>query len=591
MNMITIFTSILNMSITASYCIVAILILRLFLKKQSKIFSYLLWSVVLFRMLCPVSVASSFSLVRIDTNVVSQADFTQYHAAGNDVNVDMAGTLAQNMDTPSETVEMLTVTETDDGMTLRTRILKAGAWIWFAGVVLLIGYGIWTVYRLKHFLKKSVHMESNIYEAEGIASPFVFGVMRPCIYLPPELASGERRYVLEHERVHIARKDYLVKILAWLARCIHWFNPLAWLFFALMERDMEMSCDEAVLRKFGMEAKQDYSRALLALSCDKSKIGGCPTAFGEGGTKERIRNILAYRKRAFATVILITVLSVVIVLGLSVNPVKRDNGRIGEGGEAVSSGEAFQFVTDYVNAWCSRDGNLLVSFYINEDIAFESLPMLEKTEDGYLFGYSSPWPYASQFLITNAERAGHVSDDRKADIWYYAWTSDPHVSVWKEEIFFIMTDEGYRVTDSSLMYLDSISSLEEYEQAYRIDGEYRFIDYVEDGFVETINVQTEYDRENGESDRNVVYRNPDTAAEWIFNLSGGRCEVSYNSKGQSVVEYTFADGGSVMIPMMDANFNGLTQNGGDDMAADAFMPPVNAEVWIPDLAVWNAGAP
>ncbi len=583
--MTTIFTSILNMSITASYCIGAVMILRLFLKKQPKIFSYLLWSVVLFRLLCPVSATSSFSLLQMDTNVVSQTDFVGRSVVTND-----SDAMAQNINGQDKGADELPVAETHKGMTHRAKMLTAGAWIWCAGVVLLAGYGVWVVYRLKKFLKNAVCVEDNIYEAEGISSPFVSGVIHPRIYLPPGLQSGERRYVLEHERVHVARKDYLVKILAWLARCIHWFNPLAWISFALMESDMEMSCDEAVLRRLGMETKQDYSRALLALSSDRSKTGGCPTAFGEGRVKERIGNILAYRRRAFVTVALIGVLSIVVVLGLSLNPAKRNDETIGGAEEMIYSGEAFQFVTDYANAWCNRDGDTLVSFYVDEDTAFETLPMLEKTEDGYLFGFSSPWPYESQFLITNGEGADHA-DDMKAEIWYYAWTSDPHVSVWKEEITFIMTDEGYRVTDSSLKYMDSISSRKEYEEAYRIGREYQFVDYVENGFVEAVNYQTEYDRENGESDRNAVYRNPDTAAEWIFNLSGGKCEVSYNSSGQSVVEYIFADGSSVAIPMMDANYNGLTLSSGDDMTENALTPPVNSEVWILDLAVWNAGAP
>lgn len=586
MNMTIIFASVLNMSLTASYCIAAVILLRFLLKKQPKILSYLLWSVVLFRLLCPVSLASSFSLLRMDTNVISQADFTAQHMAENVIGADKHDDPVVNTNSQNKDVEASPVSETDRGAVFRAQVLSVGAWIWFVGMVLLTGYGIWSLYRLKVFLKKAVHVKDNVYEMEGTASPFVFGIIRPRIYLPTGLPEKERRYVLEHERVHIARKDYLIKILAWLARCIHWFNPLAWLFFVLMESDMEMSCDEAVLRRLGMEAKEDYSRALLSLSCEQREFGNCPPAFGEGRVKDRVRNILTYRKRGLVTVVTITVVLIAIAIGLALNPAGRNHSGE-EAEELLRLGEKDQFVMDYANAWCNRDGNALVRFYIDEDTALEDNPMLEKTEDGYTYGLSSPWP--DEFWRTIP--TGEGTDEGKSEIRYYAWTSDPHVAVWKEEISFIKTDEGYRVTDSSLTYLDSIASEEEYMDAYWGDGAYHFIDYEESGFVEAINYQTEYDLENGENDRNDVYRSPETAAEYIMNLTGGVGTAQTASNGTAIVEYTFADGSNVLIPMMDANFNGRTDSGNGDLPENGSETAISREVWILDLAVWNAGAP
>lgn len=595
--MTTIFTTILNMSLTASYCIAAVVLLRLLLKKQPKLLSYLLWSVVLFRLLCPVTISSSFSLLRMNTNMISQENLADRRTADAAVWQEDAGALIQdtgNQNAKTDTLAAAAQAERSVGSRTQT-LLAAGAWVWFAGMVLLIAYGICSAYRLRRFLQKAVCVGEGLYEAEGLSSSFVCGMFRPRIYLPAGLTAQERVFVLAHERVHAARKDYLVKLLAWLARCIHWFNPLAWLFFALMENDMEMSCDEAALRKLGMDVRQDYSRALVTLSCETSRIGSCPPAFGEGRVKDRVRNILAYRKRALAAVVLIAAVLLVVVIGLSTNPRGKD-----EAGELLRLGEMDALVMDYANAWCNRDGETLVKLYVDEDTAFANLPMLEKAGGGYTFGMSSPWPDTFWRTVPT----GEGKDVGTSEIRYYAWTSDPHVVVWKEEITFVKTengnnseatDSGYRVTDSRLTYLDSIASEEEYRDAYWGEGENHFVDYEERGFVDAINYQTEYDVENGDSDRNAVYRSPETAAEYIMNLSGGTATAETASNGTAIVEYTFADGSSVLIPMIDANFDFRTNNTEQDSAEHDgqtdLEEAVNQEVWILDVHVWNAGAP
>lgn len=594
--MTTIFTTILNMSLTAGYCTLAVILLRFFLKKQPKILSYLLWSVVLFRLLCPVTLSSSFSLLRMDTHVISQEFLAGSQATARAAWQEGTGALTQSTGNQSEESGILPTALAQQGAFSRTQtLLAAGAWVWFAGMLCLIAYGIRSAYRLRRFLQRAVCVEEGIYEAEGLSSSFVFGIFRPRIYLPAGLPTAEREFVLAHERVHAARKDYLVKLLAWLARCIHWFNPLAWLAFALLEHDMEMSCDEAVVRRLGMDVRQDYSRALVNLSCDMSRFGSCPPAFGEGRVKDRVRNILAYRKRAFMTVAVLAVLLVVVVAGLSLDPRRHD-----EAEELLRLGEKDQFVMDYANAWCNRDGGALVRLYADEATAFDTLPMLEKTGETYTFGYSSPWPYAFWRTVPT----GEGKDEGTAEIRYYAWTSDPHVTVWKEEITFRkiksgdgsgQEHSGYRVTDSKLTYLDSIASEEEYRDAYWGDGAYHFPDYEENGFVEGINYQTEDDAENGESDRNAVYRSPETAAPYIMNLTGGTATAETASNGTAIVEYTFADGSSTLIPMIDANYKAWTRNTWQDGAGNGAQPDlteaVDKELWILDVHVWNAGAP
>lgn len=590
MNISTIFMKICNMSLTATYCIAAVILLRLLLRKQPKIFSYLLWIVVLFRLLCPVSVSGSYSLLRMDTDLISQEKLTGYHESGivawhgKDylMNDDVQAADGDRIKGATAVVAESGFYEWEAAQRLH-KIFTIGGWMWLAGMGLLIVYSVWTTLRFRKYLQGASQVEDEVFEMEGLTTPFVFGIVGPRIYLPAHLQERERSFVLEHEHVHVARKDYLIKILAWGTVCIHWFNPIVWLAYKLMEKDMEMSCDEAVVRKMGYDVRKEYSNALLALSCDRMRLGGCPIAFGEGAVKSRVQNILSYHKKAVAAVALAAVLLCAAVIGLSMNPVSA--------ADDVTLDEQVQFVTDYANAFCDRNGNEWVGLYLDEDTAFVNAIELDYAGGGYTFGFSSPWPDEFRFLMDgeNSRNGG------KAEIWYYAWTSDPHIAVWKEELEFTRTPDGYRASKSTLKFLDSISSAEEFMEAYWVGGAYRFSDYAERGFVEAINAQTQYDSENGEgTDRNAMYRSPETAAEWIFNLSGGVAEESgLNSNGQAVVYYIFADGSRISIPMYDANFTGqtLTLMVPTGSTTPGIVTDISNQVWIPDLQVWNAKAP
>lgn len=575
--MTAVFTRILSMSLTAGYCIAAVIVLRFLLRRKAKIFSYLLWGVVLFRLLCPFSITSSYSLLRIDPAVV----YGKVYSGGQQEVWQGKGYLSDEMNGDGGIWEAPTSQRVmkNEETSAAQKVLAAGAWVWIAGVFVLLVYSAWTAVRLRSFLSEAYPVgkaEERIFEMDGIPTPFVYGLIRPRIYLPAHLQPEERRYVLTHERVHITRKDHLVKLIGWGAVCLHWFNPLVWLAFRLMESDMEMSCDETVLRQLGEDVKQEYSRALLSLSCAEPGFSENPVAFSEGGLKSRIQNILSWKRGSIATAAVLAVLLCALAAGLMLNPAGRNQTE-----------EKLRFLDTYANAYCERNGDVVVGLYSEEEVALESVFLLEKAGGRYTMGVSSPWPNEFRYILTENLGAGG-KDGNSAEIWYYAWTSDPHVAVWKENLQFEETKEGYRMTESSLYYLDSITSREEFDAAYWIGGEYQFTDYVERGFLEGIQYQTEYDRENGEEDRNAVYRNPDTAAAWIFNLEGGQCETLSNVSGkQATVEYTFADGSSVQIPMYNAKYDEKTiateePEGGLQVTED---------VWLPDLHVWNAKAP
>lgn len=294
------------------------------------------------------------------------------------------------------------------------------------------------------------------------------------------------------------------------------------------------------------------------------------------GGKDRKAYKLARLKARFAdliwrrkpvTGILLLALLVVAAFGLFLIP----TGEEGTETAGVSE-DKVNFVAEYADAYCARDGDVMAGFYIDEETALSDVLLMEKTGDSYTFGLSSPWPDEFRFVAEESEENGGGT----AQIWYYAWTSDPHIVVWKEEMTFAKTAEGYRVTDSALTFLDSIASKEEFDEAYRIGDEYRFTDYEERGFVEAVNSQTVYDADEGVKDRNAFYRNPGKAAAWICNLTGGQGEMLEHEGMRAVVRYTFADGSSVTIPMKNANAGAGT---------DSF--PESEPVWIVDLEEWR----
>jgi len=187
-----------------------------------------------------------------------------------------------------------------------------GAWVWFVGVAVMLIYGVVSFVILKRKMSEAIHIESNIYEAENIKSPFVLGVLKPMIFLPIGLSGQERHYIVLHEQTHIGRRDHIVKLVAYFVLCLHWFNPLAWVAFLFMSIDMEMSCDERVLKEIGGSIRKDYSLSLLSLATKRRFVGSSPLAFGEGGIKERVSNVLNFKKRS--RVVIVAAITLVAVL-------------------------------------------------------------------------------------------------------------------------------------------------------------------------------------------------------------------------------------------------------------------------------------
>lgn len=307
-----VFLQVLNMSITSCYVILFVIVARLFLKKAPKIFSYALWSVVLFRLICPFSFESVFSLIPINTQTVpTNIMYSQTPQIYSGITViDQAANNSLPTPVTGASVNPMQIW------------IALGEAVWLFGLAVLLIYCVFTAIKLYLKLKPAKLLFDNVYEMNGIETPFVFGAIKPKIYLPISLSENERTYIIKHEQTHIKRFDHIIKPFAFLVLSIHWFNPLVWVAFFLMSEDMELSCDESVIKQLGSEIKKDYSASLLSLSTGRRIIGGCPLAFGENNTKGRIINILNYKKPTFWVVIVAVVAVVAICFGLLSNPQK-----------------------------------------------------------------------------------------------------------------------------------------------------------------------------------------------------------------------------------------------------------------------------
>ncbi len=307
-----VFLTVLNMSLMASYVILFVILIRLLLKKAPKIISYVLWSVVAFRLLIPFSFESVFSLMPRNINPVPiphDIIYQQNPQINSGIGV-IDSFIGGSLPAP-------TLGASVNPLHVYTEI---GAYIWVMGIIGFLIYSLVSIFFLKRQLKSARLIQGNIFEAENLKTPFVLGVIRPMIYLPVGLNSEERSYILLHEQTHIQRKDHVIKILAFLLVSIHWFNPLVWIGFVLMSRDMELSCDEKVLKEIDVELKKSYANSLLSLATGRQILNGSPLAFGEGNVKGRIINVLNYKKPSFWVIVLSIVLVAVVGTGLMANP-------------------------------------------------------------------------------------------------------------------------------------------------------------------------------------------------------------------------------------------------------------------------------
>ena len=314
-----VFLKLVNLSISASWLILAVLVLRVVLKKAPKWVMPLLWGVVALRLVCLFSIESALSLIpsaeTIPSEIVTETrEPVLYEQATLDI--------VTNPTLPS-------AAEVPVGVSRQQAQVDFNIYsvLWLAGMAALLVHALVSAGRLKRKLATAILLRDNIYESEFVDSPFVFGVVKPNIYLPMRMDEGTAAYVIAHERAHLARRDHWWKVLGYLVLALHWFNPLVWVAYILFCRDIELACDEKVVKGLDGAARADYSQALLSCAAPKRAVAACPLAFGEGNIKMRVKSALHYKKPAF-WVAAAAVLAVVIVAVCFLTNPKSERGSL-----------------------------------------------------------------------------------------------------------------------------------------------------------------------------------------------------------------------------------------------------------------------
>ena len=306
------FETVLKMNITAAIVFAAVVIIRLLLKKAPKKWSYMLWAAVGFRLVCPVSFQSFFSIFNAIRPISSRQIIVTDTASAPLPSVPVTPPAVNDL--PSVTVPPVSSPGAETGIGLM-QVLTV---IWLVGIGLMLFWGIFASLRLSSRLSGAVRYRDNIFFSDRVDSPFVFGLIRPRIYIPFGLERREVETVLAHEQAHIMRLDHVVKLVSYLILCVHWFNPLVWVAFGLMTKDMEMSCDERVLRS-GIADGVAYSETLLALAVKKSFPTPCPIGFGESGVKTRIKNALVWRRPGRIIAVIVPVIALAVLCACSLD--------------------------------------------------------------------------------------------------------------------------------------------------------------------------------------------------------------------------------------------------------------------------------
>ena len=566
-----IFLTFLYKNMTVSVVIIAVLLARFLLRKMPKKYSYILWSIVGIRMIFDLPFATNISVFNLFRGFAKHTSTVETMLAGSHrTNLQGSTDLLNKTDTTgaaaahasrSTVVEAMTHTLTTSQMVLGILGL-----LWLIVVALFVTYGIYSYVKCRLLVRTAViarditpdsHKKKNnvsVWECDRIPSPFVLGIIRSRIYIPFRMPKQEQAYILAHEECHIRRLDPLWKLIAFLLLAVYWWNPLVWIAFLYMVRDMEMSCDEAVIEQFGNEIKQGYSNSLLSFAMERHPYSFAPVAFGEGDAGRRIKNVLNFKKPHTWVAILVFVLLVVVGVSCLTNGKDKissetvsdtENSQMQqtavETTEAPMSSdnnstvqESLQSVDKWAQAYAARDVRTIQD--MATDDAKNELKEENLLDDNGNFGWSSPWPWFDEESGMPAYQITQ-SDDTSATILYYAQVSDPHVTVWKETLQYTRKDDKIEIAHEELQMLNFIASGSEFENAYPKGIQNTPMDYQANGLGETLNEHAI--SANGMSpDGEYNLTDPMEAAQYLLNLlrNDDKVEITADKKDKTQVE-------------------------------------------------------
>lgn len=338
----TLFIRLLNLSIAATWIIIAVILIRAFSKKAPKWFSCLLWALVGIRLLCPVTIQSPLSPVASDevipvhitsveeTEVDSEIPVIDHTPDTDHGNVNYETVIATSGNNVRESNPQMilqgsnakTVSAAKSGVTTG-QVITVASYVWVAGLAVMLGYAIVSYIRLKKTLVACIPVRKGVMASDEVRSPFILGVFRPMIYVPSSIGEDPLKHVIAHEESHLKRHDHWWKPLGFLILSVYWFHPLCWVAYILLCRDIEMACDEKVISEMKKEEAASYSQTLLDLSFRKTSIAACPVAFGEVGVKQRVKNVLNYKKPGFWVIIGLIVISAALSVLFLTKPMKK----------------------------------------------------------------------------------------------------------------------------------------------------------------------------------------------------------------------------------------------------------------------------
>jgi len=496
------FLSILNMSITASYVIIFVMLIRLSLKKAPKIISYVLWGVVAFRLVIPFSFESIFSLMPRNANAV---------LIPHDIIYQQNPQINSGIEVVDSFVsQLLPIPVSGASANPLLIYTEIGAYIWVLGIIGLLVYSFVCIFILKKQLKSAELIKKNIFEAKNLKTPFVLGLIRPKIFLPVGLNVEERDYILLHEQTHIHRKDHVIKTVAFLILSVHWFNPLIWIAFILMSTDMELSCDERVLKEMNEDIKKPYANSLLSLATGRHILKGSPLAFGEGNIKERIKNVMNYKKPGFWVVGIAIIIVIGIGIGLMTNPINAK--------EPSDFSDIYEISEKWAEALKNRDGKIRYELMAPESKADYYNSLVEINGDieyPWVIGWSSP--YVESYDIKKGGTSAVITYITKTQ-------SEPEEYIYQEQVFFINIEgktfvSKYNVTVSVLrkdLYEQAIEiqkQVKEGHETWRLNPQSVVLEFVhrdlgvEGGeIISSLNNDVVFKKDDGEEIKIKLYR-------------------------------------------------------------------------------------
>lgn len=566
-----IFLTFLYKNMTVSVVIIAVLLARFLLRKMPKKYSYILWLIVGIRMIFDLPFATNISVFNLFRGFAKRSSTMGTMLTGSRKTnlqgaTDALNTIGTTGTSTAHASRNTTVGAMTHTLTTSQMVLGILGLLWLVVVALFVAYGIYSYVKCRILVRTAViahdiipdtHKKKGIvsvWECDRIPSPFVLGIIRPRIYIPFRMPKQEQAYILAHEQCHIRRLDPLWKLIAFLLLAMYWWNPLVWCAFFYMVRDMEMSCDEAVIEQFGNEIKQGYSNSLLSFAMERHPYSFAPIAFGEGDAGRRIKNVLNFKKPHTWVAILVIVLLVVVCVSCLTNGKDKISSETASDTEnsqmpqqTVKTTEApidsvnsstveapLSRVDQWAQAFCSRDVRTIQD--MATDDAKNELKEENLLDDNGNFGWSSPWPWFDEESGMPAYQITQ-SDDTSATILYYAQVSDPHVTVWEETLQYTRKDDKIEIAHEELQMLNFIAGGTEFENAYPKGIQNTPMDYQANGLGETLNEHAI--SANGMSpDGEYNLTDPMEAAQYLLNLlrNDGKVEITADKKDKTQVE-------------------------------------------------------